>query len=455
MPKFDARTASRAAIIDRASWLTGKSFGQVLSRCVGPVTLDVAKKSTAGHLIESYFGISPNSKSEADFVAAGIELKTVPVKRIGAKDGKVLERTSITMVDFMSLPKEEWQRATVRKKLSGILFVFCERDRTRPMEEWRVLGLSEWSPADTVEPQLRADWEYGRDLVRLGRAEHISESGGKILGMATKGPGGEKTVPQPFSKVRVRPRAWALKASYTRTMLLRALDPMDAFAETPFRADGDSVAFEVSVRTFLRSLEGLSLERIAKVLGESVPGGKGGNAFFIRGLLGAKKKGGRIRRFEELGVEIKSVRLGPNLDVFEAISFPAFDYWEVIEENWEGSDLRRRLERVLFIPMHVPYRTTDPSLLRLGRAFFWSPTEQELDGIAQEWNAVRRAIKAGEGELRGGASRSTYIHTRPHGTDSTDKVSAPGGVPLGRQSFWLNPAYVRRIMSENGADAAP
>jgi len=138
----------------------------------------------------------------------------------------------------------------------------------------------------------------------------------------------------------------------------------------------------------------------------------------------------------------------------ERMSFPAFVHQELVFETWPDSDLLGRLNRILIVPVH---REKGSSLdeTRLGRPFFWSPTEEELEGISIEWEVVRRLIEDHRSNDLPKASETNFIHARTHGRDSRDREPAPGGLEVTRKSFWLNDRYLERVLNDHGALTPP
>ena len=54
-----------------------------------------------------------------------------------------------------------------------------------------------------------------------------------------------------------------------------------------------------------------------------------------------------------MGLTPRITRVGPDLMPYEALSFPAFDYFALLEEDWEDSDLLTRVEYMLLIRSRV------------------------------------------------------------------------------------------------------
>jgi DNA mismatch repair endonuclease MutH len=169
-PSFDYRTANKEAILARASLLEGRVLGDIAG---ASFTVMEAKrgKGEVGAAIEHFFGIPPNSRQEADFPGAEIELKVVPLRRTG-RGVRVKERTVISMIDFHGLVLESWGSASVRKKLK-ILFVFFEHLVDVSKSSFPIQGILYWEPDASTDGFIKADWERVLKKVRHGLAHEL------------------------------------------------------------------------------------------------------------------------------------------------------------------------------------------------------------------------------------------------------------------------------------------
>ena len=435
MPAFDYRTATPDEILDLANELPGLRLGQIPGAHFDAVEMKRGK-GEAGAAIEAYFGIPPNSRQEADFPGAGGELKAVPVVR--KKDGpRVKERTVISMINFGALARETWESASVRKKLH-ILFVFFEHLYGRPKLEFPVLHVTLWQPEAEVLEQIHVDWNAVRAKVVAGLAHELSESDGKILGPCTKGTDSTKLRSQPSSDIRAKSRAFALKPTFTLALYLDTLDR---------RVNSDQLA-ELStlerLRRAFRSFEGRTIADVADELHIRASTGKGHAANVVHRAVAAASK---LKKSElERTLTVRMSRVGPELLPYEALSFPAFSHVELIEEDWEDSDLLSRVEHMLIVPVRGMMKDTPPSDCTIGTPVYWEPTAEELATIEREWTMFRDLIRDGRADNLPTESTTEAIHVRPHGRDASDRDPIPGGGDQVKKSFWLNKRFVQEIL---------
>jgi DNA mismatch repair endonuclease MutH len=436
---FDYLVADADEIEAVAKSLVGKPLIE-LQPALAPMVPSSAKtKGTVGRIYEACFDIPANSRPGADFPRAGIELKSVPILLSGG-EAKAKERVSISMINFATLAGQSWESAEVRKKLAHMLMIFYGWEPLQPIARFRTLAAGIWKPDESTLKTIQADWQTVRDLVASGRREEVSESLTSILGAATKGPGHGS-----------RSRAWSLKQPFVSWLYMEMAgkEPVPA----PSAARDPASEFERSVLDLLTPHVGRRFDALARLVGREDKGGKAAVANIVRALVGQRSKGSS-GNFDRFGVEVKSVPVSPGGRVVEAMSFPAFIHEELVYETWEDSDLLGRLNRLLIVPVHRGERVVLDEV-RLGRPFFWSPAEAELEGIRLEWERFRRLVEAGEARRLPVASETRFIHVRPKGRNATDRDQAPGGFDVIKKAFWLNQPYLEQVLERHGALTPP
>jgi DNA mismatch repair endonuclease MutH len=155
---------------------------------------------------------------------------------------------------------------------------------------------------------------------------------------------------------------------------------------------------------------------------------------------------------EALGLEIKTIPLGPNAEPYEAMSFPFFDPRELVGEEWEDSDLLAGISNMLLVPIYREQRDIDLLQQRVCRPFRWSPDREQMSGIRAEWERYREAFSVGSGQRMPTESETRFIHVRPHGRDAKDRIELPDGRTIVKQSFWLNRDFVRELVLGHHGD---
>ena len=460
---------SEQELLSHAARLKGLSLEEILLALKDQKLLtsyrDGRGKSGAGLVVEACFGIPPNPTPEPDFPVCGVELKTLPLVRSG-RGLRVKERTSISQIDYDELNRETWATASVRKKLRSVLFVFVLMTPGRPLEA-RIYDSRIWHPDDEDIIIFEMDWTRTQELVRKGLAHQITESEAWALSASRKGARNDQDlVRQPNSSIRAMRRAFALKPSFTTWAFSELLgrNPSESVIERllpEVRNRGISVA-EVRLLNPLLRLAGQRLDVIEAEYRVRPSLSKNFAATIIKRTLGFSRVNSRVRELDELGIEVRVLNVRESdRRPWEAVSFPAISLTELVEQEWEDSELANQLHRVLFVPTYSNRRQVPQRERRLGRSFFWSPSLFELETIRREWTMLRDEVADGRARyhyLPGSharrndltpASRTQTIHMRPHGRDAQDVDTDPKGNPVTRQCFWLNIGFIQGLLTKN------
>jgi DNA mismatch repair protein MutH len=446
---FDYLTAGPEAIQDRAVLLEGRRLGEIPGvHFVGGEPR--RGKGEVGLAIERFFGIPPNSIAGADFIGAGIELKVVPL--VPGSVTRVKERTVLSMIDYGSLVLETWATARVRKKLR-IMFVFFEHSAALAKEDWVVRKTVFWTPSGLVEDLLKEDWYAVKRKVTAGLAHELSESDGRLMGPCTKGVDSSRRVPQPVTKISptAKPRAFALKPAFTRSIYEEATGSLGATQSLVAslrvrRLD----RFEEAILERFSQFEGRTIDDVADELQVPRSASKSYAANVIRRAMGASEVGSPIEEFERSGLTLRTVRVSSDGQPYEATSFPAFRYSELVEETWDDSQLLALVEYMLLVPLLGGTRDTPQGRCRLGRPLFWRPSRGEMEIMKREWQLFQRMVAEGRANSLPGASDTQIIHVRPHARDGRDTDIAPHIGPLIKKSFWLNKRFVAILLRRAG-----
>jgi DNA mismatch repair protein MutH len=197
-----------AELAARVRALEGTSIASLAGHTEGVPML--RRKGIAGQLIERALGADAGSRAVPDFVALGVELKTIPV----TPAGRPRESTFVCSFAVADAEHAEWETSAVRKKLAHVLFV--------PLEGERVGRAVFWRPTEDQESTLRADFDDLVGLIALGRVEALTAHHGRWLQVRPKaahgavrtrayGPEGE-----PIATI---PRGFYLRARVTEELL--------------------------------------------------------------------------------------------------------------------------------------------------------------------------------------------------------------------------------------------
>jgi DNA mismatch repair protein MutH len=422
--------------------LVNRRVGEVVDVQAGEQQ-GVYTKGSVGRYVETYFGIEANSDAGPDFASAGVELKTVPLQRRG-RGLTAKERTFITAIDYRTVVDQPFEGSPLDLKSQHTLYVFYEWERGVPIEWFQLLGVLLHERDELDELMLREAHGHVQTMVRQGLAHEISEGDTWGVGAATKDAGG-RWVEQPYSREPVRRRAFAYKPPYTtrlwqltklreteRAEIIDAPDSWQSFVnETAARVEpwvGATVAD-------LLSRFAPDVDRAAKSVTSVVS----------RRLLGSEGRR-TVEAFDRLGITVRTIRVEPTtLLPHEDVSFPAFDPLDLVEQEWESSDLLDAVSSIYFMVFAAEPGQQIVHARLLG-GFFWRPDTMHLTVMGHEWDALKAAFAASEPEERPQASETEILHVRPHARNRQDTLPLPSGRPYVRSSFWLNRGFVGRLV---------
>jgi DNA mismatch repair protein MutH len=444
--RFDA--SDRESILQHGLLLVGRTADDIAqtaaeaSAAWDPNT----SKGSVGQLVERWFGLDANSDTGPDLAAAGIEIKSVPLRR-AKRELRSKERTSITMIDYHRVAAEPFEGTSLDLKTRLTLYVFFlwSEGAVARAEDQRILKvmLHERDPIDLVA--LTDAYSHVRDVTRDGRAHLLSEGDTAPVGAATKGAKGA-TRTQPFSEVRARPRAFAWRPSYT-TGLFRTED--ESRLALPAVSSIDDLTRRVEAR--LTPLVGATVEELRSRYAPGVsPTAKNvAAATFRRVLTGGDED--LMAALERLGTTLRVSRVDPaTLRPREAVSFTPFDFREVAETPWEESDVLATLGRILFVVLDAP-RGAKVGEARLRSVVMWSAEPDTIATMEHEYERFRQAFKHTPPSEWPGQRATEVLHVRPHGRDGRDVVPLPNGELHVRSSLWLNQGFVQDVITRLGA----
>jgi DNA mismatch repair endonuclease MutH len=461
---------SEKEILKHAKKAKGKTIQELLD--TSPLDIKSTKsgnKGRVGNLVEeNWFGIPNNSEQAPDFEKVGIELKVIPVHKVGNKGWQVKEDTKITSINYMGLIHENWIGSHAKKKLEKILFIFYSYIKEDPnnsnspldLSQCKVIDIGLWELMKNDEHRtIKDDWEGIQNKVMQGMADKLSQKDSLILSAKTAGKNKLDKVEQPNKTFEetARRRAFALKRAFTNQywdeLRGRSFESISKIFGLSPQED-----YEQKLLEKLHILKGKNLQEIADIYDLYITSSaKNSVAILIRKAIGFKNIKSRIKEFEQRGLEIKTIPVRPmDNRPWESTSFPTMKLQEFVEEEWESSTLYNYLEKVLFIPIYRDQKDTPLQNRVFGRAFYWSPSDQELEIIKKEWTMYQQEVRSGlakvhlkgEKEVTGLSkeSETNIIHIRPHGRDRTDRDIDPHGNSVVKQSFWLNKKFVQKLI---------
>ncbi|MFP5310668.1 MAG: MutH/Sau3AI family endonuclease [Actinomycetes bacterium] len=401
-------------------------------------------KGHVGQHYERYFGLSVNSEQRPDFEDCGVELKAVPIAGSG-KNQRAKERTFVTAIDYATIAQQPFEGSALDLKTRHSLFVFYEWRPDVDAASFRTLAVVRHERDELDELIVREAYDHVRRRVREGRAHELSEGDTYALGAATKD-SRARDIPQPYSTLPARRRAFAWKPDYT-TRLWQASRLRGGVPTVT--APDRMTELEELLESRLDAWRGESVrgirDRLAPGLSDSF---KAIASNVTRRVLSASD-GTKVEEVDRLGITLRTIRVHPETALpYESVSFPAFLPVELANEEWDGSRLESQLRAMFFVVLEA-WPDDDVVDARLRGGFFWHPTPKQIATAASEWEVFRRHLAESRPDRMPTPSETRILHVRPHGRDSTDRVPLPDGTPWQRSSFWLNREFVGRLVAEH------
>ena len=227
----------------------------------------------------------------------------------------------------------------------------------------------------------------------------------------------------------------------------------DGTGRDQIRRPGPKSLAELRIRA--EALQGRSVGELATGLGFVVPEdnvrSKGFVGQLVEWALGADPTAGELPDFTGLEVELKTIPVRSTGKPIESTFCCSITMDRADRETWESSRLKRRLTRVLWLP--VDGASVAPMAERcFGLARLWQPGETEWDVLKADWEDLMGAIGSGRGGTLT-AREGEVLQVRPKAANSHARTVSPGGVgfelslPLG---FYLRAGSTARIL-EHGS----
>lgn len=200
-----------------------------------------------------------------------------------------------------------------------------------------------------------------------------------------------------------------------------------------------------------RCIAGLTLANLAAELDRPVPADlrrhKGWVGQLIEAHLGASAGSTAQPDFPLIGVELKTLpvdRRGLPRESTYVCTVPL----EAAGERWEACWLRRKLARVLWLPVEAD-KAIAIGERRIGSALLWSPSATEEALLRRDWEELMERVALGELDQIS-ARHGEVLQIRPKAADSRALRHAPGydgeRILTNPRGFYLRAAFTTAIL---------
>lgn len=454
-------------------------IGNSLHTLFGDKAVELSRKGKGGlgQMVEQlFFGYDINTKREADFAEANLELKCTPLLKSKTSDTyRIKERLVCTMIDYFELIDTPFEKSHLIAKCRLMLLLFYLHVNDKAIYDFEFLYRVLWQIPEKDFLLISKDYQTISDKVKRGEAHLLSEGDTMYLGACRKGQKNDNLQPQPNSDIKANKRAFSLKPAYMRYILSHVTEsgnnhysnftaPKQPGFELVSSKELKNNSFENIIIERFKPYIGKNFVQICKMLDIEPYQAKNKYAD-IAGLIASNQADKRLNRAEEFvksGIILKTVRLQSNGAPKESMSFKNIDYHEIYtNDKWLESEIYElftsRFMFVVFKPhphdtIEIPNNRTGQSDIEtayiLDSVFFWTMPPQDLEVAEDYWKNIR------DGVLSNNISTDYFwsirnhrkFHVRPKARVNADKTPNPNGGVCNKLCYWFNAEYVKQII---------
>lgn len=201
-----------------------------------------------------------------------------------------------------------------------------------------------------------------------------------------------------------------------------------------------------------RLLAGLTLADLAIKFNQPVPKdplhAKGWIGQLIEVALGATASSLAEPDFQLIGIELKTLPLTNSGKPKESTYVCTVPLTQLHEEEWQTCWLKRKLQRVLWLPLEADKRI--PIAERhIGNAILWSPSDAQTEQLQQDWEELMELVCLGKLDQIS-SHMGRYLQIRPKGANAkslTTTLDEEGNtIQTLPRGFYLRPDFTQKII---------
>lgn len=430
----------------------------------GELEKEYTGKGALGQMVEEiYFHLANNSRAEADFHSAGVELKCTPIKHGKREALLIKERLVCGMINYCELVGENFEESHFYTKCQLMLLLFYLHIQDANKLDLEFLISLLWKFPDKDLEIIRQDYYTIVNKVKQGLAHEISEGDTLYLGACRKGADGSSVTKQPYSEMLAPTRAFCLKQSYMSAILKWVLETKKNHLNTLNPELSSLVSlqalkkenFETIVLKRYSKYIGQGYETIAKRLKIDISKNPKNKFAMIASAIGTNGEKTNINATEEFlkaGLVMKAIRVQANGRIKESMAFENINYKEVYQEESEWIDSRCYdifTSRFLFVIFREQNQNKGDYVL--DNIFFWTMPQTDLDIAEQYWNNIKQCVEENHiaPKYFWKISDHKLFHVRPKGQNKEDLTPNPHGGKARKYCYWFNNEYITDIVNKN------
>ncbi|MCX7119824.1 MAG: DNA mismatch repair endonuclease MutH [Legionellales bacterium] len=211
---------TEADLLARCRAIEGYSFGQLAQQLKIQIPeLSIQRKGWIGTALEKALVTTAGNQSLPDFVALGIELKTLPINATG----KPAESTFVTSIPLLTIHNQTWETSQCWAKLRRVLWILIEADARLPFAHRRIGKAILWSPSLAEQVILEQDWTELTMLMVQGKIHELDARLGVYLQVRPKAADARSLcygLDESGQKILTLPRGFYLRSTFTAGSIL-------------------------------------------------------------------------------------------------------------------------------------------------------------------------------------------------------------------------------------------
>tara|TARA_Y100000592_G_scaffold85794_1_gene138318 strand:- start:9 stop:1415 length:1407 start_codon:yes stop_codon:yes gene_type:complete len=463
---MDYNINSKTSILNYSKKLEGKSISDLVDHDIEKASSD---KGSFGKYVERiFFKYDNNSDKNPDFPYAkwdnndspGLELKTAEVYLLKSNKYSVSNKLNLNSINYHDIINEDFISSYfIKKNRSTLILFYIKASNHIPFSKrlFDTVGIWDIPKKDLIV--IRKDWEFIKNKVLQGEAHKLSEKDTIYLGAGTAGNSNSMTS-QPNSDEPARVRKLTFKSSYIKAIYEILKNPNN-FSTITKESDLKEKTITEIITGKLEKFKNKSTEKLganysAKQKYERI----------TKKILGAKDSKHEIEELKKAGVEIKTVRINNKNQIEQHMSFPAFKFTDIVNEDWKSSKIKSMFEDTLLI---VFFREKVNGHYYLDNFKLWNLRSKDLCELESVYQKLKKCLLSGEivdkvtqkvwnnfpktkdNHISHIRPHSSYGYLHPKGKKPGNIYDLPvadkktGWTSFTRHSFWLNKTYIMDI----------
>ena len=284
------------------------------------------------------------------------------------------ERLVLNIINYFEEANVDFEHSSfwVKNKLLLIMFYLYEYERNDSNYMILKSVLHKFLPKDLEI--IKSDWKIIHDKIVNGEAQNISEADTMYLGACAKGADAASSYrEQPNSPVKARQRAYCLKASYMNSFVDKVFQNK-TYDEIVSYDEIKGHSFEYLIRLRLCNYFGKTEAELLNQFGINKTAKSRFNLLCAK-MLGINGSINDSDEFKKANIELKTIRVEENETIREHMSFPHFVYKDIVNQDWEDSDIFNKFYSTKFL--FVIFKKTNGEY-RLSNVKLWNMPYQDI-----------------------------------------------------------------------------